>query len=171
MARKTAPRVLLAAIAIVGGFTLACSGAVEPTQWDDVAEQIEEGAAAEPIGAIVDGSAFNAMLPDDGHDGTSRVFTQEKSGYAEAEYKRDGKTLVTVSISDTRDNPSAREKFAGAAEQVAGYPAVEKGSNASMVLVADRFQVRASSPDLSHADRLAWLGAAHISQLATLQPQ
>lgn len=151
---------------------LACGGMGEgATQWDQAADEIEAAEAPPPIGAIVEGSSFNAALPDDGHSGTTRVFTQEKEGYAEAEYKLDGKTVITVSVSDTRDNPSAREKFAGASATVGGYPAVEKGSNASMVLVADRFQVRASSSSLDHNARLTWLEAAHLTQLAALQPE
>ncbi|MBX2801785.1 MAG: hypothetical protein KTR31_29165 [Myxococcales bacterium] len=149
---------------------LACGGelAVEPpTPWDDAAEQAEAG-ANKPIGAIVHGSAFNALLPDDGHEGHSRVFTQEKEGYAEAEYSLDGQTVLTMSISDTRDNPSARDKYGAATEAIGSFPVMSRGKNSSMVLVQDRFQVRVSSDVLDHRGRTAWLSAAELDSLADL---
>ncbi|HHO54185.1 MAG TPA: hypothetical protein ENK18_25775 [Deltaproteobacteria bacterium] len=147
---------------------LACGSTPEPTRWDDAAGEIDEGKVDKPIGSIVAGSAFNALLPADGFKDHARVFTQEREGYAEADYKLDGETVVTVSISDTRNNPSARNKFSDAKEELGGYPLVERGSNSSMVLVNDRFQVRASSRSLGASERKEWLGAASLDQLAGL---
>lgn len=155
--------------AITVGLALACgSSSEEPTRWDDAAGEVDEGKVAKPIGEIVAGSAFNASLPADGFKGHTRVFTQEKQGYAEAEYKLNGETVVTVSVSDTRDNPSARDKFSSAKDKIGGHPAMERGSNSSMVLVNDRFQVRASSKSLSGAERKEWLEATNLNQLAVL---
>lgn len=151
------------------GAALACAGfdeAVEPSRFDEVAEQVEE-APPQPIGAIVAGSDFNALFPDDGHEGYTRTFTQEKEGYAEAEFEKDGAATVTVSISDTRDNPGARDKFANASEQIGAHPMMARGAKSSMALVGGRFQVRVSSPgDLSHEERVPWLKAVDLGALA-----
>lgn len=151
---------------LVVALSLACAGDM-PTRWDEAAEQAEQQVEA-PEGEVTRGSAFNAALPPDGHDGTRRVFTQEKQGYAEAEYQRDGQTVATVSVSDTRDNPSAREKFASATDAVGGHPVVDVGANSTSALVADRFQVRVSSTTLGPDERRAWLEAADLSALTRL---
>jgi hypothetical protein len=148
--------------AMVVSWSLACGG-VESTRWDDAAEQAEQGET--PQGEVVRGASLNDVLPADGHDGTKRVFTQEKEGYAEAEYNRDGQTLVTVSVSDTNNNPSARDKFGAAAENVAGHPVVDVGAHSTQALVAGRYQVRVSSQVLGPAERRAWLQAANLTAL------
>jgi hypothetical protein len=157
---------LVSLVAMVGALALACGDAAS-TRWDDAAEQAEQG-VEEPAGEVSRGGSFNMALPPDGHDGTKRVFTQEKEGYAEAEYKKDGQTLVTVSVSDTNNNPTARDKFGAASEVVAGHPVVDVGANSTQALVADRFQVRVSSPTLGPAERRAWLQAADLSALTRL---
>ena len=157
---------LATALAVVA---LACgTSEPAPTEWDDAVKEIEQGEVAKPIGEIVAGSAFNPMLPDDGHKGHTRVFTQEKEGYAEAEYKLDGQTVVTISVSDTRDNPDARDKFATATDKLGPHPVMERGNNSSLALVADRFQVRASSQTLAAEQRREWLSATKLDQIATL---
>lgn len=157
-------------LALTLGVGLACAGLGDeepaPTRFDDVVEQLEE-APPQPIGAIVEGDAFNAMFPAADHQGFSRTFTQEKEGYAEAEYTK-GDQTITLSISDTRDNPTARDKFASATETIADSPVMQRGNNSSMVLVAGRFQVRASSRTIPHEERVAWLSAVDLATLATL---
>jgi hypothetical protein len=155
--------VFLSALGVAMG--LACSGEM-PTQWDDAAQAEER--RDEPVGDVTGGSSFNTVLPPEGHEGTRRVFTQEKPGYAEADYQRDGLTLCTVSVSDTHDNPVAREKFAAATERVGGNPVVDVGANSTSALVADRYQVRVSSTTLGPAERRAWLQAADLSALIRL---
>lgn len=158
----------IGAVALVVGWTLACSGVEEaPTRWDEAAEQVEAAPEAAPIGEIVPGSAFNDLMPANGFEDHARVFTQEKEGYAEAEFTK-GDDTVTVSISDTRDHPSAREKFAKATETVSGHPALARGKNSSLMLVRNRFQVRISAPHLDHTQRLAWLSAVPAASLADL---
>lgn len=158
----------LATLTLALGLLVACGSEEEPTRWDGAEEKIEAGEVKQPIGAIVQGSAFNAVLPADGFQGHARVFTQEKEGYAEAEYKLDGETVLTMSVSDTRDNPSAREKFSSAKDKLGGHPVMDRGANGSMVLVNDRFQVRASSKTLASEARKEWLEATNLDQLATL---
>jgi len=149
-------------LAMFGVLSFSC-GDMEETRWDEAAEQAEHGEA--PTGEVKGGSSFNAALPPDGLAGTRRVFTQEKEGYAEAEYKLEGQTLVTVSVSDTNQNPSARDKFAATTEVVEGYPVVDVGANSTYALVANRYQVRVSSASLGPAERRAWLQAARFSAL------
>ena len=126
--------------------------------------------AAKPAdGPVIKGGALNTYLPEDGVEGTSRVFTQEKDGYAEAKYSKD-ELEVVVSISDTRANPEAAGKFEDAADTVQGHPMMTRGKNASMALVKDRFQVRVSSKTLSPEERKAWLERVNLSQLAQSAP-
>ena len=158
-------------LSVVGvGLTLACGGldADVASRFDERAQELDQqqGITA-PIGSVVEGSAFNAMLPPEGFDGHNRVFTQEREGYSEAAFTKEGQT-VTVSISDTRDNPDARQKFSSATETVSGHPVVAHGKHRSVMLVQNRFQVRVSAPHLNHTQRLAWLEAVPASQLADL---
>lgn len=83
------------------------------------------------------------------------VFTQEKSGFAEAVLKQDGEDVATLAVFDTVSNPDAAAKYADSDETVAGYPAVAVGANGLAILVADRFQVqvRALNDDFARDDR------------------
>src|SRR5690242_20483855 len=85
-----------------------------PSRWDHAASA--KATAAAGGAEVKPGSAFNAFFPADGTDGMSRVFTQEKAGFAEAKLKKDGKEVATLSISDTAGEADARAKFASAAD-------------------------------------------------------
>ena len=111
----------------------------------------KRGAATE--GAIAGGS-FNKFFPKSGGDFTFN-FTQEKKGVAEAKAKKDGKEVAKLSISDTKGNPTAADKFKGTDKTIAGYPAVKQGKNATAVLVGNRYQVkvRSTDPDFTNKER------------------
>lgn len=150
---------------------LACGGAAEPSRWEAIQEQTVEDEAA-PAGASVsdaaiEGSRLNAYFPASGDDGEV-IFKQEKTGFAQALVTRDGAPHVTLSISDTRSNPSARDKFADAAGAVGGFPMVHVGSRSTSALVADRFQVqvRAEADGVDPAARAAWLERFDLGGLA-----
>lgn len=115
------------------------------------------------------GSSFNKLFPNSG-GGYERVFTQEKSGYAQADLMSGGKKLATLSISDTNANPSARSKFQSAGKQIAGCPAAEVGSGATAILVNNRYQVqiRSNAPTFSAQDREAWLQKFNLAGIAGL---
>lgn len=133
--------------------------------------------AAEATSALKDiaglppqkGSAFNKFFPKG--EGDFKVnFTQEKEGFAEIKVSKAGTELAKISISDTVTNLTARDKFAGAADQVSGFPMVAQGKKATAALVGDRYQVKVMSRDASFtdADRQAWLAKVDLTGLAQL---
>jgi hypothetical protein len=85
----------------------------------------------------------------------------------DVERRRGGDEIATLSISDTRNNPSARDKFENAAEQIGGYPAVVMDPT-TQVLVADRFQVsvRSNGEAMTPDDRRQWIEQFDLSGLA-----
>ena len=72
-----------------------------------------------------------------------------------------------LSISDTRNNPTAREKYRESTETIAGSPAVMT-ENTTSLLVADRFQVQVQSEGdaLAAEDRKRWLEQFDLAGLA-----
>src|SRR5207253_3992862 len=78
---------------------LGCSKEA-PTRWDDAAASSARTPAAapstKPEDMPVEGGALNKFFPKE-ENGESRVFTQEKIGFAEAKLKKDGKELATLS--------------------------------------------------------------------------
>ena len=128
--------------------------------------------SAKPTAATVEGSkpgsAFNKFFPADGVEGMSRVYTAEKTGYAEAKLKKDGKDVAVLSISDTMNEPDAKGKFASAADKVKGSPLVTVGKNQSAALVKDRYQVKVSSQTLDADARKAWIERFDLAGLAGL---
>ncbi|MCC6645432.1 MAG: hypothetical protein IT374_07675 [Polyangiaceae bacterium] len=152
--------------------SLVCLGcrdrASEPSRWDKKVEEVKQaGGAATSSQAATAGSALNRYFPPDGAAG-KRVFTQEKSGYAEAKLQRDGKDTATLSIADLSTNPDAKKKYEGAPDEVAGFPLTTLGTTTSSVLVKGRYQVRVSSPSLDAAARKEMLGRFDLAGLARL---
>ena len=122
------------------------------------------------IGKPVGGGSFNKYFPPAG-GGYERVYTQEKDGAAIAKLKKGGKDVAEMSITDTRNNPTARDKFKQSTQKIAGYPAATLGTTMTSVLVADRFQVKVRSLDTSFtsSDREAWLQKFNLSGIASLK--
>ena len=145
--------------------TTACSKP-ESTRWDEKAEEVKAGQGpAIDKSTVEKGSSLNDFFPKEAN-GLSRTFTQEKLGYAEAEIVRDGKT-AKVSISDTNNNPPARDKFQSASKRLSGHPVVSVGKRQSALLVNGRWQVKVSSSDFDEGQREALLGAFDIGGLAS----
>ena len=168
---------VLVAVAIAG----CCGGGKKKedttSRWDNPSKSATAPVASAPAKPAtsasaepkpLEGSAFNKFFPADGTDGTKRVFTQEKSGYAEAKFQKDGKDLVTLSISDTAGNADARSKFSTATDKLNGYPLMTVGKNQSTILVKDKFQVKASSMTLDAEARKTWISKFNLSGLAGL---
>ena len=150
---------------------VATGDADGPTNGDDSADDGAGDGAMPPVEAApVAGGELNKYFPDSEGD-FILIYQQEKQGFAQASLSRDGVEVATLSISDTRSNPEAAEKYAGATDEIAGYPATAMGSNALGVLVGDRFQVSARSIDesFSEADRRAWLGKFRLNELSQLK--
>lgn len=117
----------------------------------------------------VAGNEFNKFFPSDS-DEFDVVFTQEKSGFAQAVLNKDGEEVATFSVSDTDASPSARDKFAGSKDEISGYPAASSGSKGTAILVGDRFQIqiRSKADTFTAKDREAWLTQFDLSGLANL---
>ncbi len=113
------------------------------------------------------GATLNSVFPKGSGD-FKLTFTQEKEGFAQAEWTKGSTKLATIAITDTNSNPSARDKFRDASRRLAGFPAATVGSQGTAVLVADRFQVqvRSTSPTFSAADRDDLVAQCNLQALA-----
>lgn len=136
-------------------------------------EQSEDAIDIESLtsGEPVDGSRLNRYFPAQ-RAGEDRVAKQEKKGFAQYSYRRDGVEVAQLSITDLRSNPAAAEKFRKPEMRVAGYPAAQDGSKGTTLLVAGRFQVKVRSPggQLNEVDRRAMLQRFDLTQLGELAP-
>jgi hypothetical protein len=124
-----------------------------------------------PKSEVVNGTAFNRLFPK-AQAGETIVFTQEKRGFSEARLKNGAETRALLAISDTSSTPEARNKFVSPAQRLQGWPLVEQGSQASALLVADRFQVKVigQGSGLDQEQRHELLGAFNLAGLAALNP-
>jgi hypothetical protein len=124
-----------------------------------------------PTGQVVNGSAFNRLFPAP-EPGESLVFTQEKRGFSQARLRQGDQLKALLSISDVITAPEAKDKFRDAPDRLKGWPLVEQGSQASALLVADRFQVKVigQGEGLDPGMRHDLLGAFDLRGLAALQP-
>ncbi|QDU75938.1 hypothetical protein Pan97_29820 [Bremerella volcania] len=135
------------------------------SRWDAAQQATQDGSTAVSEAAL-DGAVFNKFFPAQ-TDGIDIVYKQEKAGFSQASLYRDGKLLAMLSISDTRNNPAARDKYQGSTVSVQGYPVVHRDDTTSM-LVADRFQVQIQSEGdaLTKEDRMKWLEKFDLGGLA-----
>jgi hypothetical protein len=140
----------------------------EPTRWDEVQQQTRRNAPAVAKEAVA-GSEFNKLFPRPEGD-FDVVYTQEKTGFAEADLKKEGKVVATLAISDTISNPEAAQKYRDVTAQLKDYPLLDIGDTGSGVLVGDRFQVQVRSKDANFgkAEREQWLGKFDLANLANL---
>lgn len=154
----------------------ACQQA--PSRWEttqDTPPAIEAPVADTAADAaeieVLPGSRFNAFFPAEG-DGYERIYTQEKSGFAEAKLKQEGAELAMLSVSDTAANPTAATKYQGSDRTIAGYPATDIGSTSTGLLVGDRIQVKvlSRSDDFGPSDREVWLEKFDLAGLESLVP-
>ena len=150
--------------------SLAAFGAVgcqdKPTRWDTASSSTVARAPDAP--PQKEAGSFNKFFPADGIDGMKRVYTQDKTGFAEAKLQKDGKDVATLSISDASGDAAVLKKFEGAAEKIQGYPLVTVGNNQSALLVKGRYQVKVSSQTLDAAARKPLLEKFNLSGLAAL---
>lgn len=141
-----------------------------PSRFDQAQRESTSRGSSAVVKESVAGSEFNKFFPP-ATEGYQRIFSQEKKGFAEAKLKKDGKEVAVMSISDTINNPTAKNKFANSQKTIKGYPLVEQGTTASAVLVADRFQVKVLSRDSSFtaSEREAWLAKFDLDGLSKLK--
>jgi hypothetical protein len=145
-----------------------CQGQEESTRWDQAQEQTPGRPAPAVSTQAVAGGELNRFFPPVTSP-FDLVFKQEKTGFAQASLQKDGQELALLSIADTTNNPSAKEKYAGSTQRLAGYPLAAVGSTGTAILVADRYQIQARSidPAFGEAERIAWLQKFDLKSLAT----
>jgi hypothetical protein len=141
-----------------------------PSRFDDAQQQSTSKGATAVVDASQSGGAFNRYFPD-GNSEYERIYAQEKTGFAEAKLKAEGKEIAILSISDTGNNPSAVAKFKNSTNKISGYPAVTQGSSGTAILVGDRYQVKIRSKDasFSEGDRQKWLSKFDLRGLSKLK--
>ncbi|AFY77056.1 MAG: hypothetical protein IGR93_20450 [Hydrococcus sp. C42_A2020_068] len=165
-------RKVLTACLLVTLLLLSACATQAPSRFERVQQESTQRGAKAIVQESLSGSSFNKFFPA-GTDGYDRVYTQEKTGFAEAKLKKDGKDVAVMAISDTLNNPGAVEKFQQSTEKIGGYPAVKQGNNVTAVLVNNRFQVKVLSRDASftESDRQAWLEKFDLDGLAKISSQ
>jgi hypothetical protein len=149
----------------------ACGSSAPPSKYDNVQKESTKTKKGQAVAKqAVDGSKFNKFFPSAG-DGYKTIPSQEKKGFAEYKLNKGTKTVAMFSINDTVSTPDAAAKFKGSTKKIGGYPAVETGSTATSVLVADRFQAKVLTRDASFtkSDREAWLKKFNLSGLANVK--
>jgi hypothetical protein len=150
--------------------TLTLTGCREqPTRWDTAEQETRGRQAPATVEQSVSGGELNRFFPAV-EAPWDIVFKQEKQGFAQASLQREGQELSVLSISDTTNNPDAREKFTGSNQQFNGYPRAAVGSKGTAILVGDRYQVQVRSMDplFGEPERLEWLGKFDLRSLSNL---
>jgi hypothetical protein len=124
-----------------------------------------------PTREVVNGTLFNRLFPAP-QAGEQLVFTQEKRGFSQARLKQGAEVRALLSISDVASSPASRNKFMHTEERLQSWPLVDQGSQASALLVADRFQVKVigQGSGLDEQQRHELLGAFDLQSLAALNP-
>jgi hypothetical protein len=152
-------------------FTLAvilgCGTAPDP-KWTAAQKQQTGHAVAK---TALPGGTFNKYFPKPEGE-WDVVYTQEKTGLAQAELKKGGKNMAVLAIFDTVSEPETAAEYKDSTEKLDGHPLLAKGSLGTAILVADRFQVTvrtAPGSGFSEAERKEWLKKFDLAGLATLQ--
>ncbi|HEY9661885.1 MAG TPA: hypothetical protein V6C65_25810 [Allocoleopsis sp.] len=162
-------RRVLAALLVSLVLLVSACGAEPPSRYDQV-QQETSGKNAPPAVATdaEQGSSFNKFFPRS-VSGYDIVPSQEKKGFAEYKVNQGNKTVAMLAISDTTGTGAA-DKFQNSTMKIAGYPAVEQGSNSTAILVNDRFQVKVLSrdPSFTKETRADWIQKFDLRGLASL---
>jgi hypothetical protein len=152
----------------------SCAAVAPPSQFSQTQQETTaRNAPAAVAKAAEQGSSFNAFFPKTvaGYNDVQIVAAQEKKGFAEYKVNQGGQNVAVLSINDTLSNPTAAEKYKSSTRQIAGFPALDIGSNGTGLLVADRYQVKVQSRNESFAkdDRETWLTKFDLKGLANLK--
>jgi hypothetical protein len=161
-ARSVPVFALLAMTAVTGCYQ-------EPSRFDKVQQETRRNAPAVSKEALP-GSSFNVMFPKPSGD-FDIVYTQEKTGFAQANLVKKGQDVATLSIFDTVSSPEAADKYKETQETFEGYPITEIGNMGTGLLVGGRYQIQIRSMDanFSKFDREDWLKKFDLANLAKLQ--
>ncbi len=172
--RRTVSIFLAVALATGLSAVSACKGTSSSTvdaSPDAISPAAETDAGdAEPAKLLRRTKAdLNRAVPQDGTDGLSRVAVAEDPvrGYVEWKFQREGRDVVAIIIVDVTHDAIARSRFEGVSEKVNDYPVVTFGEHQSSLLVAEKFQVKATSLSLDHEARKAWLAKCDLASLVS----
>ena len=140
----------------------------EPTRWDEAQKETRGKPAVSKESQA--GSEFNKFFPKV-ESPFDLVYKQEKTGFVEASLKHKGAEVALLTISDTKNNPEAAEKYKESTEKLGEFPLAPVGSKGTGLLIAERYQVQVRSMDASFSeeDRKAWLEKFDLNGLSQLQ--
>lgn len=164
---KQLPKNLIALVLAVSLLISACGATSSaPSGNQSTNNSAQTTVAQKPVA----GSQFNKLFPRS-QDGYQVVFSQEKTGFAEAKLNQGGQNVAMLSINDLANNPSAATKYQQSSKTISGYPAVTQGKNTTAILVANRHQVKVQSRSESFTanDREAWLGKFNLNGLSRVK--
>lgn len=165
---KQLPKNLIALVLAVSLLISACgsTNSAPPSQNQSTNNSAQTTVAQKPVA----GSQFNKFFPKS-QDGYQVVFSQEKTGFAEAKLNQGGENVAMLSINDLANNPSAATKYQQSSKTISGYPAVTQGKNTTAILVANRHQVKVQSRAESFTanDRENWLGKFNLNGLSRVK--
>lgn len=142
----------------------------EPSRYQGAQQESTKRGATPAISKnATQGSNFNKFFPKSG-GGYQAVPAQEKKGFAEYKLKQNGKDVAVMSIADTTSNPTAAQKYQNSSKKIAGYPAIDQGTNITGLLVG-RYQVKVQSrnPSFTKSDREAWLQKFDLGGLSRVR--
>lgn len=159
-------RKILASFALAFLLFMAACSAPPPSRFEQAQQESTQPQATAVSPEARAGGDFNRFFPKS----QDVVFSQEKSGFAQAKLKRDGKEVATLSIVDLNGNSTAIAKYQDSTETVGGYPVVDVGSTGTGLLVNDRFQVKVLSRDdaFTASDRRLWLEKFDLAGLEAM---
>ena len=165
-------------VAILGLSVLACSGCEKeeapPAKWSvdrsakpKIPPTSPAGDVKAPVATpeVVKGSALNGVFLPKDYEGLNRVFTTEKEGFAQAEYKKGDEAMFTLSVTDLKDQPDLSAKYANVQDTLEGHPYMKRCKGGSMVLVNGRFQVKLTSKRMDEPTRKDHLSRLNFSAL------
>ena len=140
----------------------------EPDRWAEA--QRESSKTRQAVSdESAKGAEFNRFFPqvESPYD---IVFKQEKTGFAQASLQNKGREVAVLSVSDTRNNPQAAEKYQGSEQTLAGYPKADIGDKATGLLVGERFQVqiRSMDPTFGPQERDEWLTRFDLDSISRI---
>jgi hypothetical protein len=141
----------------------------EPDRWAEAQKKSSESGVAVSEESVA-GAEFNRFFPEV-EKPWDIVFKQEKTGFAQASLQSEGREMALLSVSDTKNNPSARDKYRNAAETLAGLPRAEIDANTTGVLAGDRYQVqiRSLDPAFGPQEREQWLAKFNLEAIGRIQ--
>ena len=123
-----------------------------------------------PREEVTAGAKLNSVFP--AADGDFKLtFTQEKTGFAQADLSKGGVKMAALTVSDTDATPSARDKFKTSVKKIGEFPMAANGSQGTALLAGNRYQVqvRSLTPAFTEADREAWLKKFKLTHLAEMK--